>query len=246
MDIDEINNIEDFDNNDLFDLLDQIEYDEDTTKIIENIEKLNYCNDCKSSDHIVDDISQGIVICTGCGSILGKLMDKDPEFRNYDGDGKANSNHCSYTSTAFLPQSSLGTTIGSRGINKVKILHSWSQMPYKERSLNIVLKDIQERCRKTGILKCIEDDAKILYKNISDCKHIKGDNKGKNIIIRGNNRRSLIAACVFFACKRRGKTRSQKEIGDMFDLKYTHVTKVCKNFLKLMKIRKMEYDFKVN
>jgi transcription initiation factor TFIIIB Brf1 subunit/transcription initiation factor TFIIB len=116
-------------------------------------------------------------------------------------------------------------------------------MPYKERSLYNVLKEIQEKCRDNSILKCIEDDAKILYKNISECRHIRGKNKGKAIIIRGSNRKSLIAVCVYYACLRKGQTRSPKEIADIFDLKYTDITKGCKTFIKLMKIKKMEYIF---
>lgn len=245
--IDDLDDIENFDNDDLFELLDQINYDE-TTKDEDDDEsqkpdKLNFCDNCNSFDNVVEDNTEGIVLCKNCGTILGDLMDKNPEWRDYGNDGKASNNRCSYTSNAFLPQSSLGTSMAGIGMNKVKILHGWSAMPYRERSLNLVLKDIQHRCRKAGILKYIEDDAKILYKNISECKHVSGENKGKNIIIRGNNRKSLIAACVFFACKRKGKTRSQKEIGKIFDLKYTHVTRGCKTFLRLIKIRKMQYDF---
>lgn len=91
-------------------------------------------------------------------------------------------------------------------------------------------------------MKCIEDDAKIMYKSISEYKHAKGKNKGRYIIIRGANRKSLIAACIFFACRRKQMTRSPKEIAGLFDLKYTDMTKGCKNFLKLMKIKQKDMN----
>ena len=117
-------------------------------------------------------------------------------------------------------------------------------MPYKERSLHQVLKEIQEKCRLASILKCIEDDAKILYKNISETTYTEGNNKGKPIIIRGKNRKSLIAACIFFACKRKGDTRSPKEIAKLFELKDTEITKGCKTFLKMRKSKNFELQFK--
>ena len=54
-----------------------------------------------------------------------------------------------------------------------------------------------------------------MYKNISDCKHAIGKNKDKAIIIRGKNRISVIAACIIFACRKKDKTRSPKEIAEI-------------------------------
>lgn len=119
-------------------------------------------------------------------------------------------------------------------------------MTYRNRSLYMVFNIISQKCKEGNIIKCIEDDAKIMYKNINECKHLEGTNKGKYIIIRGRNRKSLIAACVFFACRRKGKTRSPKEIAKIFDLKYTDITKGCKKFLELMKLRKMDITLHTN
>jgi glutaredoxin-related protein len=109
--------------------------------------------------------------------------------------------------------------------------------------LYIVLKDIQKCCRENNIVKCIEDDAKIMFKMVSECKHPSGENKGKFIIIRGSNRKSLIAACVFFACKKKNLTRSPHEIAKIFNLKYTDITKGFKNFLRLIRLRKVQIEF---
>ncbi len=250
MNLDDIDDISDIQqqlgDDDLFTLLDDIIYENNNELEDEpskDISSKNYCNNCKNGEHIVEDFSLGIIVCKSCGSVVANMMDKKPEWRQYGEDGKSGKGRCSVVTSHFLPQSSLGTNISGLRRSKIKILHNWSKMPYKERSLNIVLKEIQSRCEKAGILKCIEHDAKILYRNISECKHIGGKNKGKYIIIRGTNRKSLIAACVFFACKRKGHTRSPKEIASLFNLKYTEITKGCKTFIKLMKIKKMAYDY---
>ncbi|QKF94057.1 transcription factor TFIIB [Fadolivirus algeromassiliense] len=249
--IDDINGMND---DELFELLDQIDYEKENKEISEFEQTMTekeyegiYCKKCKTGDKIAEDTSQGIVVCMGCGTILSEIFDDNPEWKQYANDDNKDTNaRCGNSINFFLPQSSLGTTIGCSNRNRVKILHNWSAMPYKERSLNIVLKEIQNKCRIAGILKCIEDDAKILYKNISESKHLYGKNKGKNVIIRGANRKSLIASCVFFACKRKGKTRSPKEIARLFDLKYKDITKGCKTFLKLIKLKHLQYDTQIS
>lgn len=237
---DKFRNINDF--NDLTDaalrdIFDDIDFDIQKNKIVAEDNK-DLCPKCNKTNCIVEDMVYSILVCTNCGQVTGNLVDQNPEWRQFEDDNK-NESRCSMPVNKLLPQSSLGTSIAGNFKSRLKTLHTWSQMPYKERSLNTVFKIIQSKCQKGNIVKCIEDDAKIMYKSISECKHVKGKNKGKFIIIRGTNRQSLIAACVFFACRRNGKTRSPKEIADLFDLKYTEITKGCKNFLRLMKIRKL-------
>lgn len=246
-----INNLSDAD---LFKLLDEIGYDKEIQEIVEleeidnkNVKKEEMCTNCNTTDQIVEDMSQGIMVCKGCGTVMSNIINETAEWRQYNSEyGKETIARCSNTTNFFLPQSSLGTTMACSNRSRIKKLHSWSAMPYKERSLLIVLKEIQYRCRSANILKCMEDDAKILYKNISECKHIEGKNIGKTIIIRGANRKSLIAACVFFACKRKGKTRSPKEIAKIFELKYKDITKGCKTFNKLIQIKKTIKDNKIS
>jgi transcription initiation factor TFIIIB Brf1 subunit/transcription initiation factor TFIIB len=232
LNMEDIHNITD---NDLREIFDDIELTEENS--IKDDKDI--CTRCDKKDTIIEDHSQGTRVCNNCGQVNDYILDSQPEWRQYD-DGKGDVSRCSQPINKLLPQSSLGTSIGGGSWkSRLKTLHGWSAMPYKERSLNIVFKEIHARCQKAGIMKCIEDDAKIMYKSISESKHMKGNNKGKYIIIRGANRRSLIAACVFFACKKKGMTRSPKEISELFELKYTEITKGCKNFMKMVKLRKL-------
>ena len=56
------------------------------------------------------------------------------------------------------------------------------------------------------------------------------------MIMRCINRRSMIAACVFFACKLQKEPRSPKEIADIYDLEIKHVNKGCRKFLDYIDI----------
>jgi transcription initiation factor TFIIIB Brf1 subunit/transcription initiation factor TFIIB len=183
---------------------------------------------------LLDDHQLGYVVCKNCGEINDNIIDSNPEWRNYD-DGNKNNARCGKILNPLLPRSSLGTQVHAYG--RIKIIHTWNSMPYKERSLNLVFKRITNTCQGYDIPKKIEDDAKIMYKMISERKHTKGKNKGKYIITRGRNRDSIIAAAVFFACRRNQVTRSPKEVAKMFALDETDLSKGAKNFLKLIKMK---------
>ena len=205
-----------------------------------NNNKKIFCDDC-GSENIIDDISQGIRVCANCGQIISNLINCGAEWSQYNNDdNKKDMNRCSQPISHLLPQSSMSTTIAGSCSSRIKTLHCWSSMPYSERSLNEVFKIIQAKCTKGNIIKCIEDDAKIMYKNIAECKHITGKNLGKSIITRGKNRMSVIAACILFACKKKNKARSSKQIAELFGLKHTIINKGCKIFQKLAKLTNIE------
>ena len=226
-----------YDNYELYtNMIDMIYGENNETKIKHNG---SWCENCQDDD-VIEDTSHGIVVCKNCGQVVSNLLDTNPDWGHFGDGDKKDSGRNSLTISKLLPQSSIATTIGGSCSSRIKTLHGWSAMPYKERSLNEVFKIIQSNCEKGKILKCIEDDAKIMYKNISDCKHLAGINKDKNIIIRGINRKSLIAACVLEACKKKNKTRSPKEIAKLFGIKNTEITKGHKTFLKLSKLKNLE------
>jgi hypothetical protein len=81
-------------------------------------------------------------------------------------------------------------------------------------------------------------------KNDDENENKTKNNKNKTVIIRGKNRSSVIAACIIYACRKKGKTRSPKEMAKLFNLKNTEVTKGCKIFQKLAKLKNI--DLKIN
>lgn len=200
-----------------------------------NKKNMNECGNC-SSTNFVEDFSQGIVVCTNCGEVLRTVFDQNPEWKQYDDDDKAGA-RCNQSFNVLLPQSSLGTSVGGYVNSRTKRLHGWVQMPYKERSLNNEFKIIHEICQKASILKCVEDDTKIMYKMASECKHQTGSKAGRQVITRGINRKSIVAACLFFACVRKGVTRTSKEIALMWGISESDMNKGRRNLQKLFKIK---------
>ena len=74
----------------------------------------------------------------------------------------------------------------------------------------------------------IVDESKSIYKHISSKK-----------ISRGSNRKGIIAACVFMACKNEGCPRSSKEISKIFDCDSKIITKGIKNVNEILRVHKL-------
>ena len=67
---------------------------------------------------------------------------------------------------------------------------SWNSTSYKERSLFSIIDSISLQATNSGISPSIINEAKILYKGISELK-----------ISRGTNRNGLIASSIYMSCK---------------------------------------------
>jgi transcription initiation factor TFIIB len=250
----DINNFDQLDNLDdekLWDILDNFSNDNTTKErekerdqqILQSKNKYDVCCvECKSKNLIYTS-GRSSYVCGECGTESAEVFDETPEWNNYE-DGKQESGRCGAPINAFFPKSSLGTTISTPGYSKVKMLRNWGQVPYRERSLAEVLNDIDGKCRKHKITKAVIDNAKILYKNIRETKHETGSNKGKNVIIRGINRRQIIAACFYFGAILQKSPRSTKEVADIFNLDLKQITKGCRRFLEIMKDNFIVFDIK--
>lgn len=214
--------------------------DIEETDVINTDEKK--CLNCNSVN-LLEDFSEGNIVCINCGQVSDNvILDHRQEWTNHD---DTNVSRCGMTINKLLPHTSMGTTIVGYGNTNLKKLQNWIAVPYKEKSLSYVLKYIQDKCSKNKILRCIEDDAKIMFKMISECKHIKGKNKDKFVITRKFNRISIIAACVFYACMRKNMSRTPKEIASIFNITPVKMNKGCKNFKKLMNTQTFDMTMQI-
>ena len=132
----------------------------------------------------------------------------------------------------------------TRGYSRIGAIQRQGQVPYCEKELLTTIKSIESKCQHYNIRGPIIDTAKTLYKKIRDYKHTKGKRKGKNMIMRCINRRSMIAACVFIACKLQNEPRSPKEIADLYDLEIKHVNRGYRKFLNIVSIDIFFTEFK--
>ena len=190
-------------------------------------QKVDCCDDTNNYK-----ICNDIILCNICNSTISNILDT-PEWRFYGSEDTKNSDptRCGIAVNPLLPESSVGSIISGysnkSGMYQVKKYQQWTSMTYRERSIFKVFTEIITICNKNNIPPIIINEAKSLYKLISDIK-----------ISRGNNRIGIIAACVYFACKNCNVSRSSKEISGMFNIKINILTKGCKNFQNILQLNK--------
>lgn len=187
------------------------------------------CEHCKSQEVILDD---GNYMCTRCGTLVSRFIDSNAEWRYYGCEDTKSSDptRCGMPANELLPFSSMGSVIGygtneSHDIRIMRKYHMWNCTSYKERSLYTIFDNMTVNAVNHGIPKSIIEEAKVLYKKISEMK-----------ISRGENRSGLIASSIYMSCKNNKVPRSTKEIAKIFNLKVTTMTKGCKKFQDIMKI----------
>jgi len=204
---------------------------EDLFKELDNITdiKINDKSCCSNSSNFIE--INGVLECNKCFKIISNIQ-STPEWRYYGSDDNRSSDptRCGMPVNILLPKSSVGSIIlnqktKEKNMNNIRKYQEWSSMTYKERSLYKVFNIISEITKINELPKVIEIEAKSLYKIISETK-----------ISRGNNRKGIIAACVYFACKTCAASRSQKEIAQMFSIRIPIITKGCKLFQEIIQM----------
>jgi transcription initiation factor TFIIB len=187
------------------------------------------CPHCQSTDIILEE---AIYICRSCGSIADRFIDMTAEWRYYGAEDSKSSDptRCGLPVNHLLPDSSLGSIISnsvkeSYDMKLIRKYHMWNSMSYKERSLYNIFDNITVNATNSGISHSIIEEAKMFYKQVSE-----------NKISRGENRSGLIATSIYMSCKSNKVPRSTKEIAKIFNLKTKTMTKGCKKFQDLMQM----------
>lgn len=192
----------------------------------------NICKFCDDPSEII--LAHGNYTCMSCGTVSERMIDQSPEWKFFGGEdygkGGKDTTRCGMPTNDLLPNSSLGSVMGFSGGNSremaiLRKYHSWSSMPYKERTLYGIFDSITTVAVLNGISKCIIDDAKVFYKSISEAR-----------ISRGENRTGLIATSIYMSCKSNKVPRSAKEIAVIFNLRLSAMTRGCKHFQEIMKM----------
>ena len=184
------------------------------------------------NNYIFND--QDIIACKICDKYINNVL-SSPEWRFFgQNDSKRmDPTRCGMPINILLPKSSVGTVVNNRGntFDRVSTRQRWNSMPYKELSKYKIFVDIDNRCKTHKLPQIICETAKSLYSIISETK-----------ISRGDNRKGIIAACVFNACKECNVPRTIKEIAEIFDLNPKVLTKGCKKFTEIIRINKININ----
>jgi transcription initiation factor TFIIB len=213
-------------NDELFGLLKKNNLNETENDVKEKVDD-SFCVKCNKYSLTN---RKGQLVCVSCGNIEGFNIDNGAEWRYYGSEDSKGSdpNRCGMPTNSLLPEFSLGSVIPfkcneSWDMRKIRNYNTWIGSCYREKSLYNVFETMTIRAKSKGIPGCIIEDAKYKYKIISEAK-----------ISRGENRKGIIASCIYEACKENNSTRSTKEIAEIFRISSTSMTKGFKKYNEIM------------
>jgi len=167
------------------------------------------CTSCSSVGSAT--LVETSVVCRGCGAVL--VSDLSPA----EGGDPVN---------PLLPRSSLGTVV--LGNHRVRVVNNWWRWVYREKAFFEEKKHIERCAAQNGVPRCAAECAVILYKKVLDSKHKDGRSAGNFVIFRGNNRRGVMAASLYYGCKLQRVSRSIKEVSDVFGVEAQFTSRGCR------------------
>lgn len=176
------------------------------------------------------DACDGYYTCEDCGALVERIISTGAEWR-YFGGGAENAgasrkdpSRCGMPFNDLMPNSSYNLTLAGgagRDCRITKKYHMWNTSNYRERIMYHTFETMSVRAAHHGITSAVVEEAKALYKRVSDSK----------IIIRGDNRVGIIASCIYMSCKMHKVPRSTREVAKIFDIDHTLMTRGCKILL---------------
>jgi len=170
------------------------------------------------------------MLLTVLGLVLGdRIVDTRSEWRTFANDENGDDpSRVGAVADPLLNGSQLDTVISARDgysgrakeLTRAQNKNSTSK---SERNLIAAYKEIGAMAEAIGLPKNVSDIAKQLYKKIEDSKQL----KGKTI-------QSIIAACIFIACRKANVPRTFKEICALTKVPKNEIGRVYKTIEKLL------------
>ena len=198
------------------------------------------CINCKSKNLIEMD---GYNICSDCGLYNDCIIDSGQEWRFYGNDDSKGSDpaRCDVPTSELLPNTSIGSLVGysnknNKNSKRIRNMSFWNGFTYRDSSLLDTFNNITIMAQNAGISQCIIEEAKYMYKDVSEIKSS-----------RRTKKEAMKAGCIMLACKLKGVPRNCNEIAEMFKLKNNKTfRKSIKTFEEIWKNIKLGKKNKVS
>ncbi len=176
----------------------------------ENLNNTMICPECKEfPPNLKEEFSSGDMVCGSCGLVLGdRIVDTRSEWRTFANDDQGNDDPSRVGDGAnpLLNGSQLQTSIAfNDGANgRSRDLHRAQNKATHDKSTKSLLaayKELGAFCDSISIPPNVAGYAKHLFKKVDDAKAFKGKSQD-----------TIIAGCLFIACRQLGVPRTFREI----------------------------------
>jgi len=183
------------------------------------------CNVCRADNpEIIEDYSQGDLICGRCGGILGeRIVDMRSEWRSFQSEnGDDDPSRVGGPANPLLDGNQLQTVIsrtgsGHRDLNR---LHQKGTVDERTKLVVDAFKTIQIYCDRIGLPQIISDRAKQLYKRAIDER-----------MVRGRSKEAIMASTIYIACRQEHVPRTLKEIQGLVQVRRGEFVQTFKKIL---------------
>lgn len=166
------------------------------------------CPHCKTNPpNLVDEYAAGDVVCTDCGTVVaGRTVDTRSEWRTFSNDDQANDDPSRVGDgpNLLLNGDQLQTSIAFGDGSKSKDLFRAQNRTAQDKGNKALLeayKEIGSMCENIHLSKSTADTTKHLFKQVSDAG-----------VFRGKSQPTIIAGCIFIACRQTNVPRTFREI----------------------------------
>lgn len=170
------------------------------------------CKDCSSIK--IKEIN-GYYTCLECGLLNDTIIDSCQDWRYYGHDDHKSSDpaRCDMITNELLPKTSMGSLVGWGGkqtatTKRVRNMKQWNSITYKDSTLLETFNNITILAQNSGLNQCIIEEAKHMYKRISEVKSS-----------RRTKKEGMKAGSIALACKLKGVPRNCDEIAKICHLK---------------------------
>jgi transcription initiation factor TFIIIB Brf1 subunit/transcription initiation factor TFIIB len=170
------------------------------------------CTDCNCIR--IKEI-EGYYVCLECGLKIETIIDSGQEWRNYNNDDSRGGDNarCDYHTNELLPKTNMGSIVGFGGCQtftskRIRNINHWYSITYKDCSLIESFNNITVMAINSGINQCVIEEAKVMYKKVSDIKSS-----------RRTKKEGMKAGAISLACKLKGVPRNTIEIAKICHMK---------------------------
>ena len=166
------------------------------------------CPSC-GSEKTINDVATGDLLCSNCGIVLYQhMIDHGAEWRAFSNDEREKKSRVGAPLTLTMHDKGLSTNIDYRDVDahgkvlppnkreQAKMLRKWhSHMRANssmDRNLTRALYELERICSQLKLSRSVKDRAAFIYRDAI-----------KQNLIRGRSIESMIAACIYTACRYR-------------------------------------------
>jgi len=194
------------------------------------------CPECDSSNLTYDE-SKGEVICGNCGLLVEeKMVDTTHELRSFDKTEKKNRSGAPISMQKF--DKGLTTNVGEisdiyklqspQQTRKYLRLKKWQERVSTsiERNLRLAMAELRRVASFLDLPSVVKDETARIYNYVLQ--------RG---LVRGRSMESVIAACVYAACRRYGIPRTLDEISEASDVERKEIGRTYRFIIRRIGIK---------